>query len=87
MTKIKIYVADWTFEGKNRLDYISRDVVTKKIPIEFLLEDGVSYQRAIRGFTETQQKDMIDNKTNGKKKVKITFKKFLGYANDEPEMD
>ena len=86
MAQVKIYIADWEFEGKTGLKYISKDVVTKKIPLAFLLDDGVTYQRAMRCFSEKHQSDMLDDKKTKKKKVKIIYKKFLGYADTQSDM-
>ena len=88
----EIYLADWIFyskivkvikiEGTNKVqkpaEIISKDIVTKRIPLEFLLNDKLTYQRAIKTFSITELSNLIDNKKTGLKKFKINYIKPLG---------
>lgn len=81
----KIYIADWTFETKSGLKLISKDIVTKKLPIEFIISEGLSYQRALKPFSEKQRQEMIEDRKTGLKKFTIKFIKFIGNSNEENE--
>lgn len=81
----KIYIADWTFETKSKTKITSKDVVTKKIPVEFIIQEGLSYQRALKPFSESQLREMIEDKKTGLKKFTIKYTKYLGEANEENE--
>jgi len=98
----EIYIADWIFyskivkvikiEGSNKIqkpaEIISESVVTKKIPLEFLLNDKLTYLRAIKKFSVTELGNMIEDKKTGLKKFKINYIKPLGIVfNDNQGLD
>lgn len=85
---VGIYTADWVFYGKDGREVISKDVITKKIPIEFVIADEMTVRRALRPFSETQIKTFATNKKTGNYKIKINYIKKLGEVmNDEQRLE
>lgn len=90
----EIWLADFIFyykltpkekaEGVTPSVYVVKDVVTKKIPTRFLINEKLSYARATTGFenmvnfTNTLQ----DDPTTGLKKFTIQFTKKIGEVNE-----
>lgn len=83
---VEIYLADFHFYFKKSNEkYIVKDVITKRIPTRFILNEGLTYKRAIRGMQEVGSKFLAtlqDDKETGLKKFTIHFTKKIGEAND-----
>lgn len=89
---IEIYTADWTFyyiqNAQQKADkvapreIISKDVVTKRIPIQFIIEEKLAYKRAISIFSDTELTFLETDKATGLKKFKIKYKTRLGEVNN-----
>lgn len=80
----EIWMADWTFYC-NGSEIVSKDVVTKRIPVEFLLLDKLTYNRALRPFSTTQIKEFTTDKKTKFKKFKIVYTKKLGCADNDDQ--
>lgn len=88
---IDIYLADWTFyiqvsakeraEGVQPVKFIARDVITKRIPARFILNDGLTYKQAIRGISKTLYATLENDRSTGLKKFTIQFTKKIGEVN------
>lgn len=79
---IDIYSSDWIFYDKAGIEVISKDVVVKKIPLEFIIAEQLPYKRAISIFGDKRLKDLQDDKKTGLKKFKIKFKNKIGEVNN-----
>ncbi len=55
-----------------------KNIITKRIPIKFILNEGLSYQRAIKHFSKTQFQELENNRLTGFKKFTIQFTKKIG---------
>lgn len=88
---IEIWNTRWTFypysekikDGKKIKDisqYHVTSVVSKRIPVKFLLNERTSYERAIAGLP--QWKDSLKGflQENGKLKFTIEYIKFIGHV-------
>ena len=88
----QIYLADWTFyfklnslereRGIKQKTYVVKDVVTKKIPLRFILNDMDSYHRATRGMLSTFMHTLQDDRNTGIKKFTIKYTKKIGDSNE-----
>lgn len=89
---IEIYLADWTFylkqSGKDKLNsvpvrtYIIKDIITKRIPLIFILNEGMSYYRAINQIPDSFLKTLQNDENTKLKKFTITFTKKIGEVNE-----
>jgi len=79
-----IYIADFIFyrTSKNKeLPVLVEKVVCKYMPLKFLINDGMAYKRAIRGFSDTFYKELVKDTSTGLKKFKINYIKKIGETN------
>jgi hypothetical protein len=89
---IEIWLADWVFTYKLRAKemragitaptFTVNDVITKRIPTRFLLNEGESYKRATEDMLKTFYSSLEDDKETGLKKFKIIYTKKIGEVND-----
>ncbi len=61
--------------------FIVKDVITKRIPVRFILNEGESYRRATKDFLKYFAASLEDDPQTGLKKFTITFKKKIGEVN------
>lgn len=81
----KIYLADVTLYYKQTekekkkpvREFTIKDVVCKRIPMQFHLNEGDVYKRAIRNMGDKTLSEFQDNPETGCKRFKITYKKEL----------
>lgn len=83
----EIWIARWTFLNDTGIELHAHDVVTKRIPVRFLLNEGIAYHRAIRDVFKnpnnvTFLKTLKVDKETGLKKFYITYTKFLSCTNE-----
>lgn len=84
---IKIYLADVTLYYKQTnsdikkkkpiREFIVKDVVCKRIPLRFHLNEGDMYKRVVRGMGDKTLSEFQDDPTTGLKKFTITYKKEI----------
>ena len=56
-------------------------VVCKRIPLRFIMNEGMCYDRAISNLSITTLKTLQNDKESGLKKFKIIYKKFISKTN------
>lgn len=84
--KAEIWIADWTFYVKAKKkdeppsELVIKDVITKRIPPEHVLNDGSSYKAAVRGLSD-KDLDKLEEE-NGYKKFKIKYNRKIGETNE-----
>lgn len=88
---IEIWLADFVFYYKQSAKekytntpastFIVKDVVTKKIPTRFIINEGLAYNRAIKGMLIKFLAELENDPTTGLKKITITFTKKIGVTN------
>jgi len=82
---IEIWLADFHFYYKKEGGtFIVRDVITKRIPTRFILNEGLAYDRATKDFDsmKTFVGTLQDDPATGRKKFTIKFTKKIGEANE-----
>lgn len=91
---IEIWLADWLFyykqspkekaEGIKPSVFLRKDIVTKKIPTRFILNEGLSYERATHDFDDMKKfiAGLQDDPVTGLKKFTIQFTKKIGEVNE-----
>lgn len=89
---IHIYTANWIFyfkqspkekeRGKKVKTLVVRDIVTKKIPVQFIINERDSYNRAISKMADKTLSTLEDDRTTGLKKFTIEFNKKIGEAHE-----
>ena len=89
---IEIYLADWVFYFKLNAKekkmgmtsgptFVVKDVVTKRIPVRFLINEEESYNRATKDFLKTFTAALEDDPQTGLKKFTICYTKKIGEVN------
>lgn len=87
----QIWSTDWIFYTVQTIkeirdnvpakEFIVRDVVCKKMPIRFILNEGMCYARAVKDLSITTMNTLQDDKVTGLKKFKIIYKKYISNVN------
>lgn len=81
----QIWLTEWTFFNLDGTEFIAPDedskVVCKKIPLRFIINEGLCYGRAIKNLSITTMKTLQDDKKTGLKKFKIKYIKFISKVN------
>lgn len=88
----QIWVTDWIFytvqseadiyNGVAIKEFIVTDVVCKKIPTQFVINEGMCYARATKELSITTLKTLQDDNKTGLKKFKIIYKKYISNVNN-----
>lgn len=89
----EIWTADFTFymklsakekmKGHSHAKFVVSDVITKRIPTRFIINEGLSYNRATDGMLKEFMSRLEDDKETGLKKFTITFIKKIGETNEK----
>ncbi len=87
----EIWLADYIFylkmsakekaKGNSATTFVVRDVITRKIPTRFVINEGLSYRRAIKGMLIKFLAELEDSPETGLKKFTIKFTKKIGETN------
>ena len=85
---IEIWLADFTFYYKQSAKekfanlppstFIVKDIITKRIPVRFVLNEGLSYGRATKGLLIKFLSELENDPATGLKKFTITYTKKIG---------
>lgn len=84
----EIWLSNWTFyekvkeKGMKPTEFVVRDVVCKRIPTRFILNEGLAYNRATKDLMKTFMNILEDDKATGLKKFTIQFTKKIGQVNE-----
>ena len=76
---VTIYNSDWIFYNKAGAEVVSKDVITKRLPVEFLKHER-AYRRALSYFNDS--KDLQIDKQTGFKRFTVIYKQNLGTVNN-----
>ncbi len=69
-------------KGISVATYTVKDVITKRIPTRFILNERLSYRRATKKLGVEFAKDLEDDRNTGLKKFTIVFTKKIGVVNE-----
>jgi hypothetical protein len=88
---IEIWLSDWSFYGKlspkekakntKPSVHVVKDVIVRRIPTRFILNENLSYRRATNHMMKTFLSTLEEDKETGLKKFTITFTKKIGEVN------
>lgn len=91
----EIWLADFIFYYKQSAKkkyantpastFTVKDVITKRIPVRFVLNEGLSYRRATKGLLIKFLAELENDPTTGLKKFTITYTKKIGDVNENKE--
>ena len=89
---IQIWLADFTFyykqtpvekyRGLPATTFIVKDVITKRLPLRFLLNEELIYKRITRDMLDGFFKYLEDDPEIGLKKFTVNYIKKIGEANE-----
>ncbi len=89
MANIEIWSATVIFYLKNKdkksqlapIEIKGPEVITKRIPLKFIINDGLIYKRAIKNYGEKTLLELVVDPDTGNKKFKLIYNKKIGETN------
>ncbi len=77
---IAIYNTDWIFYTKDNVQVVASNIITKKIPLEFLSTKSM-IRKAMKSLSATTISS-LQKDDSGSYKFSIVWKKFIGSVNN-----
>lgn len=93
----EIWQTDWIFytklsasdkaKGMKPIEFVVRAVVCKRIPVRFILNEGIAYKRTLKSILPKTLDILEEDRYTGLKKFKIKFIKKIGITNENTGRD